>query len=106
VVALEVHRDLRRAEVVAGPQVDDLLNDLRRCLVRAVRRPGGPVSQRGGAPGLVAAVPGVKDLPADPLVPAGHRHVPSDLAGVADDRQPPRSVSDHARTAGQCWPAL
>jgi hypothetical protein len=39
VVALEVHRDLRRAEVVVLPQVDDLLDDLDRGLVRAVRRP-------------------------------------------------------------------
>jgi hypothetical protein len=93
VVAAEVHGDLRRAEVVVLPQVNDLLDDLGGCLVRAVRRPGGPVPQPGQAAlGLVAAVPGVEDLPADPVVPAGHGHVPGDLAGVADDRQPPGSV--------------
>jgi hypothetical protein len=50
------------------------------------------VPQPGQAPGLITAQPGVEDLPADPVVPAGHGHVPGDLAGVADDRQPPRGV--------------
>src|SRR5262245_36325401 len=47
VVALEVHRDLRRAEVVVRPQVDDLADDLGRGLVRAVQRPFRAVAQPG-----------------------------------------------------------
>jgi hypothetical protein len=45
VVALEVHGDLRRAEVVAGPQVNDLPDDVGTGLVRAVGGPHGPVPQ-------------------------------------------------------------
>lgn len=61
VVAPEVHGDLRRPEVVVLAQVDDLLDDLGGCLVRAVRRPGGAVPQPGQALGLVAAVPDISD---------------------------------------------
>ena len=41
---------------------------------------------------IVAAQPPVEDLAADPVVPAGQGHVPGDLLGVADDRQPPRGI--------------
>ena len=46
---------------------------------------------RGGAyeaayKGSAGQLPGIEDLPADPVVPAGHGHVPGDPAGVADDR--------------------
>ena len=45
VVALEVHRDLGRAEVVVLPQVNDLPCDLGAGLVRAGLRPLRPVPQ-------------------------------------------------------------
>jgi hypothetical protein len=93
VVALEVHGDLARAEVVVRPQVDDLGDHFGWGFVRAVRGPLGPVPQPGEAFGFVAAVPDVEDLAADPVVPAGQRHVPGDLAGVADDRQAAGSVA-------------
>jgi hypothetical protein len=86
VVALEVHLDLLRPEVVVGAQVDDLRDDLGR------RRPGtdlgalGPVPQTIGSELLVATHPAVVGLPADPVIAPRLSHVAGDLTGMPDDR--------------------
>ena len=88
VVALEVHGDLGRAEVVVLAQVEDLLHHLDRGGPRADLRPPGPVPQPLDALVPVPAQPDVVQLPADPEVPAGHRDVPGDLLDVPQHRQP------------------
>jgi hypothetical protein len=87
VVALEVHRDLGRPEVVVLAQVDDLAHDLDMGGPGADQRPLGPVPQAFDAMGLVAAVPDVVALAADAVVAAGQGDVAGDLLGMADDRQ-------------------
>ncbi len=54
VVALEVHGDLRRAEVVVLPQVDDLPDDLAAGLMRTVPRPPGNLAGGWRPKGLVS----------------------------------------------------
>jgi hypothetical protein len=54
VIALEVHRDLVRAEVVVARQVDDPRDHLGLGRVRAVQRDRGPVPEPGLAELLVA----------------------------------------------------
>jgi hypothetical protein len=63
--------------------VDDLPDRLGGRLAQAVRGAvlSGPAACR--AADRMAPVPVVEDLSADPLVPAGQRHIPGHLAGVA-----------------------
>jgi hypothetical protein len=71
VVAGQVHRDLGGAEVVVLAQVDDLADDLSPGGPGADVGPAGAVAQPVEAVGVVAAFPGVEDLAADAVVPAG-----------------------------------
>jgi hypothetical protein len=79
VVALEVHGDLGRAEVVVLAQVDDLAHDLAAGGVGADLGPMGAVPEPVQAVGVIAAAPGVEALAADAVVAAGQRHVAGDL---------------------------
>jgi hypothetical protein len=88
VVALQVHRDLRRAEVIVLAQPQDLLDHLGAGGLRRVVRLAGPVPQPGKALGLIAAQPLVEAVAADAVVPAGGRNVAADLLGVPQHRQP------------------
>jgi hypothetical protein len=89
VVALEVHRDLGRAEVVGLAQVDDLADDLGAGLVGADPRATGPIPQPVQAQLVEAAPPFVEHLAADAVIAAGQGDVTGDLLGVAQDRQAP-----------------
>ena len=62
VVALQVHRDLARPEVIVLAQVDDLADDLGLGRVRRVQRRRGTVPQAVLAELLVAAEPLVEGL--------------------------------------------
>jgi hypothetical protein len=85
VVALEVHGDLGRAEVVVLAQVDDLADDLGAGGVGTDLGPVRAVPEPVQAVGIVAATPGVEALAADAVVAAGQRHVAGDLLSVAQD---------------------
>jgi len=87
VVALEVHGDLGRAEVVVLAQVDDLAHDLGPGGVGAEVGPVRAVPEPVQAVGVVAAFPGVEALAADAVVAAGQRDVAGDLLSMAQDRQ-------------------
>jgi len=87
VVALEVHRDPGRAEMVVLAQVDDLAHDLGAGGVGAHPWPVGTIPKPIQAIGVVAAFPSVEDLAADAVVAAGQRHVAGDLLSMAQDRQ-------------------
>jgi hypothetical protein len=93
VVALEVHGDLGRAEVVVLAQVDELADDLGAGGVGAHPWPVGTIPEPVQAVGVVAAFPGVEDLAADAVVAAGQADVAGDLLSVAQDRQAPRRPS-------------
>jgi len=71
VVALQVHRDLQRAEVVALAQVDDLPDDVLTRRARAAVGAGGAVAQPGLTELRVATLPRVEALPGDAVVAAG-----------------------------------
>jgi hypothetical protein len=86
VVALEVHRDLGRAEVVVLAQVDDLAHDLGAGGVGTDLRPVGAVPEPVQAVGVVAPAPGVEHLAADAVLAAGQGDVAGDLLSVAQDR--------------------
>lgn len=87
VVALEVYLDLAGSEVVALPNVDDLLDDFDAGGVWLGPAPLGLVEQAVDAVGLIAAEPGVVDRAADADVSAGHGHVPGDFLDVTQYRQ-------------------
>ena len=70
VVALEVHPDLQRAEVVLLAQVDDLLDDVGMGDRRAVQRSAGAVLEALQALVFVSALPPVEDVAADAVVAA------------------------------------
>ncbi len=99
VVALEVHRDLERAEVVVLAQVDDLAHDLGPGDARAEVGAAGAVPQPVQAVGLVAAILGVVALAADAVVPAGQGDVAGDLLNVTDDRQAAFHLAGQLRIA-------
>jgi hypothetical protein len=87
VVALEVHGELGRAEVVVLAQVDDLVDDLGPGGVGAHPWPVGAVPEPVETVGVVAAFPGVEALAADAVVAAGQGDVAGDLLSVAQDRE-------------------
>jgi hypothetical protein len=87
VVALEVHGDPGRAEVVVLAQGDDLAHDLGAGGVGADLGPVGAVPESVQTIRVVAAAPGVKALAADAVVAAGQGDVAGDLLSVAQDRQ-------------------
>jgi hypothetical protein len=87
VVALEVHGDPGRAEVVVLAQVDDLAHDLGAGGVGADLGTVGAVPESVQAVGVVATLPGVVALAADAVVAAGQRYVAGDLLSMAQDRQ-------------------
>jgi hypothetical protein len=87
VVALEVHGDPGRAEVVVLAQVEDLAHDLGAGGVGTGLGPVGPVPEPVQAVGVVAAAPGVEALAADAVVAAGQADVAGDLLSMAQDRQ-------------------
>jgi hypothetical protein len=93
VVALEVHRDPGRPEVVVLAPVDDLADDLGAGGVGAHLGPVGAVPEPVQAVGVVAALPAVEALAADALVAASQRDVAGDLLSMAQDRQAPRRPS-------------
>jgi hypothetical protein len=87
VVALQVHGDLGRPEVVVLPQVEDLPDDVDVGGVRAGQRAPGTVSQPVHTLIAIAAQPGVVHLPTDAEVPAAQGDVAGDLLDMFDDRQ-------------------
>jgi hypothetical protein len=87
VVALEVHRDLGRAEVVVLAQVEDLADHLGAGGVGTDLGPVGTVPQPVQAVGVVALAPLVEYLPADAVVAARQGDVAGDLLSMAQDRQ-------------------
>src|SRR5438309_7808409 len=87
VVALQVHRDLQRAEVVVLTQIDDLADDIGAGGSRAATRPRRAVAQAGITELRVAPLPAVKAGPRDAVVAAGQRDVAGDFLGVPEDRQ-------------------
>jgi hypothetical protein len=87
VVALEVHRDPGRAEVVVLAQIDDLADDLGAGGVGADLGPVGAVPEPVQTVGVVAAAPGVEALAADAVVATGQGNVAGDLLGMAQDGQ-------------------
>src|SRR5665213_195632 len=93
VVALEVHGDLVRPEVVVLAEVDDLADDLLLRRLGAQVRPRGSIPQADDAQLLVPAEPHVVALPGDAVVPTCQGDVAADLLGMADDRQPSSRVS-------------
>jgi hypothetical protein len=94
VVALEVHRDLGRAEVVVLAQVDDLAHDLGAGLVGAHPGATGAVPEPVQAVLVVALAPLVEHLAADAVVAAGQGDVAGDLLSVTQDRQAPLGATD------------
>ena len=89
VVALEVHPDLQRAEVVMLAQVDDLLDDVGMGDRRAVQRSAGAVLEALQALVFVSALPPVEDVAADAVVAAGGGDVSADLLRMLQHRQAP-----------------
>ena len=87
VVALEIHLDLLRSEVIAGAQVDDLCDDLAGGRPGADMRPLRAISKPVEPQLLVAPQPAVVGLPADAVVATGVGNVPGHLLGVPDDRE-------------------
>jgi hypothetical protein len=85
VVAVEVHGDLVRTEVVVLAQIEDLADDLLSGGVGA-----GVGTARAVAKSLLAELrvppaPLVEDLSRDAVVPARQSDVVADLLAVADD---------------------
>ena len=92
VVALEVHRDLVRSEVVVLTEVEDLADCLLRSRAWAAVGTAGSVAQPLDAEPIEASLPFVKDLPGDAVIPARQGDVVADLLGVSDDGQTLGSV--------------
>jgi len=88
VVALEVHLDFARSEVIVLPQVDDLSDDIDVRRVGAGLRPLRPISQALDTFSLEASQPPVVGLPADAVVATRRRHVPGDFHDMTKDRKP------------------
>jgi hypothetical protein len=86
VVALEVHRDLGRAEVVVLAQVDDLADNLGASGVGTDLGAVGAVPEPVQAVLVIAASPLVEALAADAVIAAGQADVAGDLLSVAQDR--------------------
>jgi len=87
VIALQVHRDLGRPEVVVLPQVDDLSHGVDVGAIRAHLRTLGTRFESLLPGFLVATLPGVEGLRGDPVVPAGHGHIAGHFFGMVEDRQ-------------------
>jgi len=108
VVALEIHLDLLGPEVVVRPQMDDLLDYLGLGRVRTHVRTMRPVPESNETLLLVAAIPDVERLPADPVITARLGDVAGDLPGVADHLQtvlrlPLEFLLGHARPPLSSW---
>src|SRR5690348_1312824 len=86
VVALEVHRDLARPEMVVLAQIEDLADDVDMGGVGAMARSPGQITQTIDAELAVAAQPGVVGRPTNPVIAARHRDVAGHFLGVLDDR--------------------
>ena len=86
-VALEVHCDLQRAEVVVLAQIHDLGHHLGAGRPRAVVRLGRAVPEPFFAQLLVAVAPLVEHSPADAVVAARRRHTARHLLRTAKHRQ-------------------
>lgn len=82
------------------PQVDDFPDHLGVGRVRRGLGRLGAGAQAFDARGLVAAVPRVVRLSADPEVAAGHRDVPGDFFDVAYHRQAPLGLAVKRRGGG------
>jgi hypothetical protein len=85
VVALEVHGNLLRPEVVVLTEVENLADCLVRSGARADVGTAGSVAQPVHAEPVEAALPFVEDLPRDAVIPAGQGDVVADLLGVSND---------------------
>src|SRR4030088_871400 len=89
VIALQVHPDLHRPEVVMLSQVDDLLDYVGMSDRRAVQGRTRPILKTFETLVLVPALPAVKDVAADAVVAACGSDVPADLFSVLTHRQAP-----------------
>ena len=89
VIALEVHGDLARPEVVVLAQIEDLADHLGLGGVRAHLGPFRTRPETFFAELLVALLPVVEGLAGNPVIPAGHRDVPGHFLGMVEDRQAP-----------------
>jgi hypothetical protein len=87
VAAGQVHRDLRRTEVVVLAQVDDLADHVGVRCQWAAMRSAGSVTEPIDTVLVVAALPRVEALSADPVVAARTSDVAGDVLGVLEDRQ-------------------
>jgi hypothetical protein len=87
VVALQVHGDLPRAEVVVLAQVEDLPHHVHVGGPRADLGPFGEGFQALLAELVESALPDVEGLSGDAEVPAGHGDVAGDLLSVLEHRQ-------------------
>ena len=85
VVALEVHGDSLRPEVVVLSQVDDLANHLLLGRLWAEVRPPRAVTQTLDAKFLIALAPLIEASSADAVIAAGPGDATSHLLGVPDD---------------------
>jgi hypothetical protein len=84
VVALQIHRDLLRPEMVLLVQPEDLLYHLRLGRIRRVMRSAGAIPQALLAFVLVALQPAVIGLAADAVIAAGRCDVSADFLDMAD----------------------
>ncbi len=89
VIALEVHGDLGRTEVVVLSEMDDLAHHLSLGGVRANQRPVRPLAKAFRPELLISTQPEVERVPGDPEVPAGHSDVASHLLDMLDDGKAP-----------------
>jgi hypothetical protein len=89
VIALEIHGDLHRSEVVVLPQMNDLADDFRMGHGRAVQRRARAVLQTLEAFVLVAPLPAVEDVATDAVVAAGRGDIAADLRGMPQHSQTP-----------------
>ena len=88
VVALQIHRDLRRPEVVGLAQVDEFADDLGGGCLRMGFRGPGALLQPVRALQVEALGPGVEGGAGNPEIPAGGRHVPGHFLGMTQHRHP------------------
>lgn len=84
-VALQIDRDLGRAEVVVLAEVEDLAHDLGLGRMRANQWPMRPLPEALWAELLIAAQPAIVRMPGDPEVPARHRSVAANLLDVLNN---------------------
>ena len=87
VVALCLGRDGFEAEVL-----DDLVDDFGLRGLRTTERPLRAISKAVLTLGFITSQPGIEDLPAGSVVPAGLRRAVSDFVPVADDRRSPSCI--------------